>query len=77
MNPGPHGPELCVVSSTETAFKGFEFISTPWQAISDWFSNQAGPDYYMNYYMNLVWVRRVPTSFERCGLGGARRKKRG
>src|ERR1700737_5633914 len=24
LNPGPHGPEIYVVSSTETAFEGFE-----------------------------------------------------
>ena len=25
LTPGPHGPELCAVSSTELGFGGFEF----------------------------------------------------
>ena len=29
LTPGPHGPELCAVSSTEAVFEGFEFISRP------------------------------------------------
>src|SRR5476651_2384185 len=31
LNPGPHGPEIYAVSSTETVFEGFEFISRPRQ----------------------------------------------
>jgi hypothetical protein len=27
LNPGPHGPEIYAVSSTEIDFEGFEFIS--------------------------------------------------
>jgi hypothetical protein len=27
LNPGPHGPEICMGSSTETAFEGFEINS--------------------------------------------------
>jgi hypothetical protein len=27
LNPGPHGPEICAVSSTETVFEGFEIDS--------------------------------------------------
>jgi hypothetical protein len=27
LNPGPHGPEILAVSSTEMGFEGFEFIS--------------------------------------------------
>ncbi len=28
LTPGPHGPEIYAVSSTESDFEGFEFIST-------------------------------------------------
>jgi len=32
LNPGPHGPELYDLSSTEHVYDGFEFISNPGEA---------------------------------------------
>ncbi len=34
LNPRPHGPELCAVSSTETDFEDFELNSKALRAIS-------------------------------------------
>jgi hypothetical protein len=33
LNPGPHGPEIYAVSSTETDFEGFELNSSPHKTI--------------------------------------------
>jgi len=34
LNPGPHGPEIHAISSTESDFERFEFISTRQLAVS-------------------------------------------
>jgi len=39
LNPGPHGPELWALSSTEIDLEGLEFISRPGQAISSRFED--------------------------------------
>ena len=48
MNPGPHGPEIYAVSSTEIVFEGFELISRLPRRFEACFSRQERPDYYMN-----------------------------
>jgi hypothetical protein len=37
LNPGPHGPEIHAISSTESDFERFEFISTRQLAVSGQF----------------------------------------
>jgi hypothetical protein len=43
LNPGPHGPEICAVSSIENVFEGFEFISSTHSAISGQFHPPSSP----------------------------------
>ena len=43
LNPGPHGPEIYAVSSTQTVFDGFEFNSTAHWAISSQFQSLISP----------------------------------
>ena len=43
MNPGPHGPEIYAISSTETVFAGFEFVSRTHRMIPGQFHAEMAP----------------------------------
>ncbi len=43
LNPGPHGPEIWAVSSTERRFEGFELISVADETISILFQPSISP----------------------------------
>ena len=43
LNPGPHGPEIYAISSTEIDFEGFELNSMQQRAISVRFQPLASP----------------------------------
>jgi hypothetical protein len=43
LNPGPHGPEICAVSSTEHVFESFELISRTHWPISSRFQPPMSP----------------------------------
>jgi hypothetical protein len=67
LNPGPHGPELCVVSSTETGFECLRWIRGIERTNGTVSSSFVALDYYMNYYM-----RKAP-ALHRPGLSGPMR----
>jgi hypothetical protein len=52
LNPGPHGPEIWAVSSTETCFEALSSIRVLVGRFPANFSHQPRLDYYMNYYTN-------------------------
>jgi len=43
LNPGPHGPEIQTVSSTETVFEGVECVSTGPQIVVGLFLPAVSP----------------------------------
>jgi len=50
LNPGPHGPELCELSSRNVGNDRFQFeiSDTAAMAVQNWVSLR--PNYYMKYY---------------------------
>ena len=55
MNPGPHGPEIWAVLSTEAGFDPRDLILRAWDLPSGPVSSSyKAPDYYMNHYMDLA-----------------------
>jgi len=44
LNPGPHGPEICAVSSTETVFEGFELVPRTHGPIPSRFQPPGSPE---------------------------------
>jgi hypothetical protein len=59
LNPGPHGPEICAVSSTESVFERLELNSMLLsRGPSPIFIHRAPPHYYTNYHSGIYcWYR--------------------
>jgi len=67
LNPGPHGPEICAVSSTETGFEGFELDWRPAACLLDLIRAVSGqwitPVIVLTKEVRSPWVRPGGTTF--------------